>query len=72
MKLTLSCPFARYRADMTIFCSACQDLCGHQYFRACKGWWALSPSADRCPIKGGNEHAEPAPAPGRAHHVSDP
>lgn len=51
MKLKLNCPQAEYRSGMRIFCRKTGDLCGNQYFKRCKGWWALTEKADRCPIK---------------------
>lgn len=50
-RLTLSCPFASYSAGMRIDCSRLDGPCGHQYFKRCKGWWALLPTADRCPVR---------------------
>ena len=52
MKLTLSCPNASYGKDLRIRCSNAGDgPCGHQYFKSCKGWWALVPRADRCLLR---------------------
>lgn len=51
MKLTLECPNAEYQADMTIRCKKAGDICAHQYFKACKGWWALSDGAATCALR---------------------
>ena len=50
---TLSCPFASYTGGMKIVCSRLGEnsYCGHQYFKRCKGWWALSEAAGRCPVR---------------------
>lgn len=54
MKLTLDCPLAKYGPDMAIICARDGEPCAHQYFKSCKGWWALSPDAARCPMRGEN------------------
>lgn len=51
MKLTLSCPHAEYRENMVIYCKKQNAPCGHIYFKACKGWWTLTPSAAKCPLR---------------------
>lgn len=52
MKLELTCPQARYDAQMRIHCKAADDdLCAHQRFKACKGWWALTDQAEKCPMR---------------------
>jgi hypothetical protein len=51
MKITLNCPHAEYISGMRINCKKIKNLCPHVYFKACKGWWALTPQADRCPVK---------------------
>ena len=51
MKLQLSCPHGEYRERLRIYCKKTGDLCGNQYFKRCKGWWALTENAARCPIK---------------------
>ena len=58
MKLTLSCPFAFYTEGMRIRCSRNDKYCGHQYFKRCKGWYALSPQAARCPLRKEENHEE--------------
>lgn len=52
MKIQLSCPHARYGEQMKIRCSR-QDgaPCAFQFFKACKGWWALRPAADQCLLR---------------------
>ena len=51
MKIELSCPHAEYRAGMRIWCKATGQLCAHVFFKSCKGWWALTPQAARCPMR---------------------
>lgn len=51
MKLTLTCPQAEYREEMRIYCKKAGGICGHAFFKSCKGWWALTPMADRCPLR---------------------
>jgi len=51
MKLTLSCPHGEYTGGMRIRCRKSGTLCGHQYFKSCKGWWALTDSAGKCPLR---------------------
>lgn len=51
MKLTLSCPHAVYREEMKIWCKKAGCWCGHAFFKTCKGWWALSAQATRCPLR---------------------
>ena len=48
MKLTLGCPHARYGENMVIICTRDGQPCAHQYFKSCKGWWALSPGWTTC------------------------
>lgn len=50
MKLTLSCPHAEYRGNQ-IYCKKAGSWCGHAFFKRCKGWWALSPQAEKCPYR---------------------
>ena len=55
----LTCPHAAYRSGMRIWCSRSEDYCGNVYWKACKGWWALTANADRCPLRrGGDEHGD--------------
>ena len=52
MKIKLECPHASYGAGMKIRCAKLDGgLCPHQYFRSCKGWWALTDRARECPMK---------------------
>lgn len=61
----LECPHARYRSGMRIYCTKCGDYCGHVYWKACKGWWALTANATRCPLrKGGDDHGKAGAAGG--------
>lgn len=47
----LECPAAEYRENMVIWCTKTGTPCGHVFFKTCKGWWALSPSAHKCPLR---------------------
>lgn len=49
MKLTINCPHGQYGAGMVIYCTKDHQPCAHQYFKACKGWYVLSPGAEDCP-----------------------
>lgn len=52
--LTLSCPFAYYAEGMRIRCSRSENgggACAFQYFKRCKGWWALLPAAADCKLR---------------------
>lgn len=51
MKVRLSCPQAVYGDGMKIICTKTGRLCAHQFFKRCKGWWALSDQAERCPVR---------------------
>lgn len=52
MKLTLSCPHAYYADGMRIRCRKSEGApCGFQYYKACKGWWALKANADGCLLR---------------------
>lgn len=51
MKVILNCPHAEYISGMKIKCNKINGLCPHVYFKQCKGWWALSPVAAKCPVK---------------------
>lgn len=51
MKIKLECPNAEYVEGMKIHCKAVKGRCAHVYFKACKGWWALTPQAARCPMR---------------------
>lgn len=51
MKIPLSCPHASYKTGMRIWCAKTGNWCGNQYFKACKGWWALTERAALCPIR---------------------
>lgn len=64
MRLTLDCPRARYGEGMVIYCGRDNQPCAHQYFKACKGWYALSAGAASCPAReeksDGESHAAAA------------
>ena len=51
MKLTLSCPLAKYDGQMRIICTKRGYYCGNSYFKRCKGWWVLTESAGQCPLR---------------------
>ena len=65
----LSCQNAEYRKGMRIYCKAIDDYCGHVYWKACKGWWALSANAERCPMRKGGQGHEGQGAAGRSDPV---
>ena len=47
----LKCPFAEYGDGMKINCKKTGSRCGNVFFKSCKGWWALRPSAAKCPLR---------------------
>ena len=51
MTLKLECPHAEYRDGMRIFCTKSGEYCGNQFYKRCKGWWALNANAARCPLR---------------------
>lgn len=51
MTLTLGCPHAKYVEGLKINCDKTGDRCAHQFFRRCKGWWVLSETAKKCPLR---------------------
>ena len=55
MEIKLNCPHAEYRDGMRIYCTKAESLCGHQYFKRCKGWWALTDKALNCPLRKGDQ-----------------
>jgi len=50
----LSCPNAVYVSGMKINCKLTGGRCTHVFYKSCKGWWALSPEAKRCPLREGS------------------
>lgn len=56
----LTCPYAQYIQGMKIYCLKACDLCAHAFFKRCKGWWALSPQAENCPLRKCDENPSPA------------
>jgi len=56
MKITLSCPHAVYGDEMRIWCKRRGDWCAHVFFKRCKGWWSLTPSAAECPVRKEEDH----------------
>ena len=58
MKLTIECPKARYGEGMVIYCDRDDQPCGHQYFKSCKGWFALTDGAKSCPMREEREHGQ--------------
>lgn len=51
MVVKISCPHGEYRAGMRIFCKKANTWCGNQYYKRCKGWWALNEHAENCPLR---------------------
>lgn len=52
MKIKLDCPYARHEpGTMRIWCEKVKTYCAHQYFKSCKGWWALTDEAGKCPAR---------------------
>lgn len=51
MKINLNCPYAKHNNKMRVICMKTQDLCGHQYFKTCKGWCELTDTAAKCPLR---------------------
>lgn len=47
----LKCPYGEYRSGMKIYCTKINDLCGHVYYKRCKGWWTQSDQALDCPLR---------------------
>ena len=67
---SLSCPYAEYQSGMVIHCRRQNAPCAHVYFKMCKGWWALSPMADLCPLRKEKKNGKrKPPAPGGNHPV---
>lgn len=50
MTVKIECPNGSYDQKMKIKCSKA-GYCGNQYFKRCKGWWALTENAKRCPLR---------------------
>lgn len=48
MKVSPTCPLGKYTKDMKIVCTKDEMLCGFQYYRSCKGWWANTENAAKC------------------------
>jgi len=59
---TLDCPHAEYREEMRVYCRKAETYCGNAYFRACRGWWALTERAAACPLRKEDGHGEERPA----------
>ena len=51
MKINLGCDCAKFRHDMKITCRKTNDLCGHQRYMPCKGWYVLTDGAKDCPVR---------------------
>lgn len=56
MNVPIECPHGEYRDGMRIFCKKADNYCGHQYFKRCKGWWALTNTAAACPLRKGEKN----------------
>lgn len=65
----LTCPAAEYREGMVIWCTKAEAPCGHVYYKRCKGWWVLSPSAEQCPKRRETHGQTDAPSAGGLHPV---
>ena len=51
MKVPIGCPEGEYRDGMRIWCRKAKGWCGNQFFKRCKGWWALNERAAACPLR---------------------
>lgn len=52
MKITLECPYAKHESvTMRVRCTKTKNYCAHQYYKRCKGWWALTDTARDCPAR---------------------
>lgn len=51
MKVLPSCPNGKYVEGMKIQCTKTENRCAHVYFKRCKGWWANTDQAERCPLR---------------------
>ena len=58
MRPRLNCPYARYNAQMCIFCTKRDEPCAHQRWCISKGWAVLTDQAGRCPVRKDNNHGE--------------
>lgn len=57
MKIKLDCPFAYHGEYMRVYCKKNGELCRHQFYRNCKGWWVNSPVAKDCLLRKENDNA---------------
>lgn len=52
MQIKLPCEYAKHNSRMQVICrKQGGTYCGHQYYKSCKGWWALSDTAAGCPLR---------------------
>lgn len=51
MKVVPNCPHGKYVEGMKIQCTKTGNRCAHVYFKRCKGWWANTDQAERCPLR---------------------
>lgn len=51
MSVKPACPFGRYVEGMKIDCEKTGQRCVHVFYRRCKGWWANTEQAARCPVR---------------------
>ena len=65
----LSCPNAKYVSGMRIYCEKQGEYCGNVFYKSCKGWWALTANAARCPIRKDGDSGEKQGAAGRCDPV---
>jgi len=56
MKPRLSCPYARYDAQMCIECTRRDEPCAHQRYCMSKGWNVLTDQAGACPARKDENH----------------
>ena len=43
-----TCSLGKYGKGMKIYCKKDGMLCGFQFYRSCKGWWANTENAAKC------------------------
>ena len=51
MKIKLECEQAYHNNRMRIMCQKTQALCGHQWYKPCKGWCVLTDGYKNCPVR---------------------
>ena len=63
----LTCPYARYNAQMHIDCTKTSEVCAHQRWKPCKGWCVLTDQAGVCPGRREETNAKRTAAKKRRH-----